>query len=642
MRRGANVASGEGAPTGRGALGEPARRRIAWPPGSAGRSAPTWRRLRALAGAPARLYFRKIWAQLAWSYLLVVLLTVVLAEVGGLLFILGIAPRWERSDDLTVDYFLGTRLQTAAYMVGPDSVAALAEGEAAGAARAAVDERLDRVVAGGAVGSDCTQRTGRWEPRMAVCGVTAAAVVGPDGTVLASTDPTWAAPGEPAADLPAPAGSVVTRTLALAGRPSDWGEPFVLDVVDRVTAGAYPMLADDGRLVGVLVGRGAPLSPIGDVSVREFLWGLLRSNLYVLPLFALPALLVGIPVGIWRARVLGRRLARLAAAADAVAGGDLARRVAIGRPDEIGRLGGRFNDLAAALASSDAARRRFMADVSHDLRTPIAIVQGNLERLLGDDAPTNAGDGPEATPGAATAGAPSAVDGAPAAVVPAAALAAVPSPAPRSAGEPRSAPERADQTAALRVMHRETLTLGRLIDDLFTLARLEEASLPVKPVALRLDRVAGEAVAGVRSVAWGARKVEVRSLVRPELPAVLADPTRLRQIFGNLLHNALRHTPEGGVIVVDAALVAPGPGATPEGGGPGVEVSVADTGVGIPPAELDAVFDRFFQVGGGRTGGGAGLGLHIVRQLVEAQRGTIRVESRLGEGTVFRFTLPVA
>jgi signal transduction histidine kinase len=472
---------------------------------------------------------------------------------------------------------------------------------------------------------------------MAVCGITAAAVVGPDGIVLASTDPAWAAAGSPAAALPAPAGGVATRALALAGRPSDWGEPFVLDVVDRVTVGAYPLVADDGRLVGVLVGRGAQLSPIGNASVREFLWGLLRSNLYVLPLFALPGLLVGIPVGIWRARVLGRRLARLAAAADAVAGGDLGRRVAVGRPDEIGRLGGRFNELAAALAASDAARRRFMADVSHDLRTPIAIVQGNLERLLGDDAPpTDAGNGSGAAPGATMVGAPEAADGASAAGVPAAAS------GPGPASGPRAAPERVDQTAALRVMHRETLTLGRLIDDLFTLARLEETSLPVEPVALRLDRVAAEAVVGVRSVAWGARKVEVRSLVRPELPAVLADPTRLRQIFGNLLHNALRHTPEGGVIVVDAALVGPEPGGAPEGDGPRVEVSVADTGVGIPPAELDAVFDRFFQVGGGRTGGGAGLGLHIVRQLVEAQRGTIRVESRPGEGTVFRFTLPTA
>jgi signal transduction histidine kinase len=113
---------------------------------------------------------------------------------------------------------------------------------------------------------------------------------------------------------------------------------------------------------------------------------------------------------------------------------------------------------------------------------------------------------------------------------------------------------------------------------------------------------------------------------------MLADRTRLRQILANLLHNALRHTPEGGLIVVDARPL-----------GAQIELSVSDTGPGIPPAERERVFERFFQVErDGRAEVGAGLGLAIVKQLVEAQGGAIRVTSAPGQGTTFHFTLPVA
>src|SRR5690606_24819712 len=111
-----------------------------------------------------------------------------------------------------------------------------------------------------------------------------------------------------------------------------------------------------------------------------------------------------------------------------------------------------------------------------------------------------------------------------------------------------------------------------------------------------------------------------------------ADPGRLRQVVHNLLFNALRHTPEGGLVVVQGAV-----------GGDMVEISVSDTGIGIPPEKLDEIFNRYYQVEiAKRVREGSGLGLHIVRQLVEAQGGTITVDSVVGKGTTFRFTVPLA
>ncbi len=252
-----------------------------------------------------------------------------------------------------------------------------------------------------------------------------------------------------------------------------------------------------------------------------------------------------------------------------------------------------FNDVIERLEKADRSRKAFIANVSHELRTPLAIIQGNLERLL------------EASP---VVGAVS------------------------TSGPTRLAADQVPDRQALETIQRETLTLNRLIDDLFTLARLEEAVLPFESVPVQLHKLVSQAIEGVRSVAWKQRKVTVQSLVRGDLPPVLADRIRLGQILGNLLHNALRHTPEGGLVIVDAAPA-----------GDVVEVSVSDTGIGIPPEELDRVFHRFYQVEhGSREDGGSGLGLSIVKQLVEAQHGTITVESYSGQGTTFRFSLQVA
>ncbi|MGN6699246.1 MAG: sensor histidine kinase, partial [Thermomicrobiales bacterium] len=187
---------------------------------------------------------------------------------------------------------------------------------------------------------------------------------------------------------------------------------------------------------------------------------------------------------------------------------------------------------------------------------------------------------------------------------------------------------------ALAIIDREARTLGDLVDDLFTLSRLEEAALPLQPAPVNVREVADAAVSGIQPLALARGQVAVRALVPADLPPALADRARLAQILSNLLHNALRHTPDGGVIVVEGALMPDGRAIT---------LTVTDTGAGIAPADLPHIFDRFYQgERAGRNQDGSGLGLAIVRQLVEAQGGTIAAESTPGQGASIRFTLPRA
>ncbi|MGH2557692.1 MAG: sensor histidine kinase, partial [Thermomicrobiales bacterium] len=162
---------------------------------------------------------------------------------------------------------------------------------------------------------------------------------------------------------------------------------------------------------------------------------------------------------------------------------------------------------------------------------------------------------------------------------------------------------------------------------------LEEAALPFQPSRVDLPNLIEEAVQGIKPLAYRQSKVGVSSQAAQSLPPVMADPTRVTQVLNNLLYNALRHTPRGGVIVVEAE---------PLTGGNEIEVRVVDTGTGIEPEKLPHIFDRFYRGGAAREDGGSGLGLAIVKQLVEAQGGRVRAESTPGEGTRICFTLPVS
>lgn len=291
------------------------------------------------------------------------------------------------------------------------------------------------------------------------------------------------------------------------------------------------------------------------------------------------------------ARRTARRLESLARGAGDLREGNLAARVEVDGEDEVSGLQKDFNAMAEDLqrAVQDLrserdrvgrlleAQRDLVASVSHELRTPVATVRGYLEWALAGGAN----------------------------------------------GERRIPEGFRDD---LEVMDREVSRLGRLIDDLFVLSRAEADSLAleIRPadVAPILERCAGAA----SGEAWRRGKVEVVCDVPDRLPPVLADGGRLEQAVRNLLQNAVRHTPPGGVVSVSATEV--------EGA---VVVEVEDTGEGIPPEDLDRVFERFWRSEGARRidRTGAGVGLALVKELVEAMGGTVSAESEPGVGSRF-------
>jgi signal transduction histidine kinase len=272
-----------------------------------------------------------------------------------------------------------------------------------------------------------------------------------------------------------------------------------------------------------------------------------------------------------------RSLRRLAAptgdvieAVGRVADGDLSTRVRERGPREARALARAFNAMTTRLEAGEEQRRRLLADVSHELRTPLSVVQGNLEAI---------------------------VDG----VHPA-------------------------DEAHLAAILDETKVLSRLVEDLRTLSLAESGALALHRESLDVDALVRETVESFASQAEPAG-VALEAKVSSGLPQVDADPVRAREILSNLIANALRYTPRGGTVTVEARA---------EDGA--VAVDVRDTGAGVAPETVGRIFDRFYKSPESR---GAGLGLAIAKQLVEAHGGQISATSVVGEGTVVHFTLPV-
>jgi two-component system, OmpR family, sensor histidine kinase BaeS len=289
------------------------------------------------------------------------------------------------------------------------------------------------------------------------------------------------------------------------------------------------------------------------------------------------AALVVLGLGVFAIAAAGRSIGRAAAPVDdliemagRVEAGDLSARVEERGPREVRTLARAFNAMSARLQADEASRKTLLTDITHELRTPLTVIQGNLEGLL---------------------------DG----VYP--------------ADEPH-----------LSTILDETRTLGRLIDDLRTLALADRGALALRREDVDLAVLAHETIAGIRAAA-DAAGVTVAVKAGPGLSPVSADPTRIREVLGNLLSNALRHTPRGGSIDVEVA----------GGADSRVSVTVRDSGPGIAPDVLPRVFERFVRT---PDSPGSGLGLAIASDLVEAHGGTISAESPAGGGTAIRFSLP--
>ena len=253
-----------------------------------------------------------------------------------------------------------------------------------------------------------------------------------------------------------------------------------------------------------------------------------------------------------------------------VEAGEVGAQVDVRGPREIRALSRAFNAMSSRLAADTDQRRRFLADVSHELRTPLTIIQGSVEGMLDGLYP-------------------------------------------------------ADRPQLERLLA-ETHQLERLIDDLRTLSLTDAGALELHRDPVDLGPLAADVVAGFQPQA-SAEGVTL-SVELHEAPTLSLDARRVRQVIGNLLSNALRHTESGGRITVGVRPVDDA-----------VELEVADTGAGMDPESAEHAFDRFWRSG---ETAGAGLGLAIVRDLVGAHGGDASLESAPGAGTTVRCRFPIA
>jgi signal transduction histidine kinase len=352
------------------------------------------------------------------------------------------------------------------------------------------------------------------------------------------------------------------RGEGIDGRPSRIRGEFAPIIVARTTVGRVAVLSEPPRFTRVLRELGPTMA--------------LVSGGVLIVGAALIAFVVFGPVR--------GRLRDVQWATERLGTGDLTARAPEAGGDEVAALARSFNRMADELASraraleaSDKARRQLLADVSHELMTPLTAMRGYVETLAMSEL----------------------------------------------------ALDDSTRERYLKIVSEETYRLERVIGDLLDLARLEGGGSPLRhevvDVAALFDRVGARHERELRE-----RGVRLHLGVAEGAGRVMGDPDRLEQALQNLGANALRHTPDGGDVSLTAAPAAGG-----------VQITIRDTGPGIDPEHLPLIFDRFYKVDAARkAAGGSGLGLSIVRAIVERHGGAIA--ARNDNGAVFEIVLPGA
>ncbi|PYI55461.1 sensor histidine kinase [Paenibacillus flagellatus] len=306
--------------------------------------------------------------------------------------------------------------------------------------------------------------------------------------------------------------------------------------------------------------------------------GVRDSMTFLLAAGGIAFVLVSLIVAYALSRTLTAPLRRLLPAIERLGKGEFGVQAPVRSGDEYGKVAAAFNLMSRQLERTEKARRHLVADVAHELRTPITILRGKLELVQQSGRPV----------------------------------------------EPEN----------LLPLQDELIRLTRLVDDLHQLSLAEAGKLPFErkptsmPALLRrvVDRIAPEAES---------KRIDVTLSGTDEGEPIWVDPNRIMQVFLNLLMNAVRYTPSGGSIRIAIERL-------PNEGGGFLEIRVIDTGIGIAPEHLPLLFDRFYRTdeARARNSGGTGLGLAIAKELVQLHGGTIEAESVPDRGTTFVVRLP--
>ena len=334
---------------------------------------------------------------------------------------------------------------------------------------------------------------------------------------------------------------------------------FVIGASVRLTVGAISdqraeMSPEVRAYIEEVAGQGSPVDPITVIIVVG---------------------VVAIGAGVVASKTLTAPLQELGEAAQAIGKQELSRRVSVRGTEEVRSVAARFNVMAEQLGEAESLRRNLLADVAHELRNPLHLIQGNLQAILDNVYPLSK----------------------------------------------EEIARLADQTRYLT----------SLVDDLHELAQAEAHQLPLFKEQTDMAKLVRETAEAFKAIA-AAKDIAVRIQIADRLPSLEVDAGRMRQVLHNLLSNAFRHTPAGGVITVAAVQDEST-----------LFIKVSDTGAGIAGDDLPHVFDRFYRTDRARSPdkGGAGLGLAIVQAIVEEHGGRVAVESLGAEqGSTFAICLP--
>jgi len=335
--------------------------------------------------------------------------------------------------------------------------------------------------------------------------------------------------------------------------------------------GPVSLVRESDRIGTLYIIQGAsPVTDIASMQIvyrtigRFFIWG------------SLLAVVAAILMTFFLSRRILAPVKALTVTANLLGKGDFSQRVPVKGKDEVSELSRTFNSMACNLEQAEKLRRNMVADIAHELRTPLSNLQGYLEAI-------------------------------------------------------RDGVIKPD-TDTIISLNEDAQILSRLVNDLQELSLAEAGELKLNCQTEDITRLINKAVSAIQAPAT-VKNISTSVDIEEKISEVNIDSQRISQVLGNLLDNALAHTPEGGTISVTAKEK-----------GKWLQITVSDTGEGIPPKDLGNIFERFYRVdkSRARATGGSGLGLTITKRLVESHGGTIKVESEPGKGSCFTIMLPIA